>query len=69
MTDVVALLAWLRARPLSDEDRSLVERHAPVVDGEQGSWAWFEGSESASEAALRDLAAKYGHQPDPSAGH
>ncbi len=68
VTDVVDLLAWLRAQPLTEEDRRLVERHAPVVDGEQNSWAWFEGSESASEAVLRELAVKYGYPPAPPAG-
>lgn len=44
--------------------RRIFARHAPVVDGTQSSWAWFQGSESASEEALRELAMVWSDHPD-----
>lgn len=44
--------------------RRLVSQHSPVVDGTQSTWAWFAGSESASEGVLKTLAAVWSEHPD-----
>jgi hypothetical protein len=53
-------------RALCDVDvkRRLLAKHAPVIDGTQSSWTWFEGSESASEEVVRLLALPYADHPD-----
>jgi hypothetical protein len=43
--------------------RKILDDHAPVVDGTQSSWKWFEGSESESERILRLLALPYSDRP------
>ncbi len=43
--------------------RAILEQHAPVADGTQNSWAWFQGSESASELALRRVATTWDEHP------
>lgn len=53
MTDTSSLRAFIEAR-LAEDERA----HQPVVDGTQSTWAWFQGSESRSERALREVAAK-----------
>lgn len=47
------LVAFLRAC-LDEEER----RHRKVTDGSQDSWEWFQGSESVSRRALREVEAK-----------
>ncbi len=43
--------------------QALLALHAPVIDGTQGSWAWFAGSESASLAVVKLLAQPYVGRP------
>jgi hypothetical protein len=57
------LIGWLRAQPLTEPDRAILDAHAKVVDGSQDSWAWFQGSESESERELRLLAAVHAGRP------
>lgn len=70
LTSVAALIEFLNARiaeesPAATEaKRQLLENHAPVIDGTQSSWAWFEGSESESELILRLLALLHADHPD-----
>lgn len=46
-----------------DAKRQLLDQHAPVVDGSQDSWIWFEGSESKSSAIVRLLALPFADRP------
>lgn len=44
--------------------RRLLAKHAPVIDGTQSTWTWFEGSESESESVLTILASVWSDHPD-----
>lgn len=57
------LIDWLRALPLAEPDLAILAAHAKVVDGSQSSWEWLQGSESESEAVLRQLAARNADRP------
>jgi hypothetical protein len=53
-----------RWRAEVEAKRRVLDLHAPVIDGSQGSWAWFEGSESMSEQIVRLLALPYADHAD-----
>ena len=54
------------ARALRDvaAKRLLFAKQAPVIDGTQSSWTWFEGSESEPEKVMQVLALPYADHPD-----
>jgi hypothetical protein len=54
------------ARVLRDvaAKRRLFAKHAPVINGTQGSWTWFEGSESESEKVMQLLSLPYADHPE-----